>query len=185
MSKGKVVLLDIDSTLNNFQEHFLKLFLEKYPDFKEKLPDDPVHFDVLKMDKAKGLEILEADGFTEGMVPLPGAVEAVNELDRRGYCVFFCTALVTDYSNAMRDRVHWIGKWFGEKWMSKIIFTLDKTMVRGDFLIDDSPFKTKGCQDPLWKLIVFDLKYNRDKEYYGRIYGWTDLDKLFDLLEKE
>ena len=182
---SKIVLLDVDSTINNFQEHFMKLFLEKYPDWASKLPEEPVHFDVLKMDKPKGLEILEADGFTAGMVPLPGAVKAVNELDKRGYTVFFCTALVTDGSNAMKDRVQWIGKWFGEKWMKRIIFTLDKTMIRGDFLIDDSPFKTKGLLQPTWKLIVFDVKYNRDEEYYGRIYGWTDLDKLFALLEKE
>ena len=181
---GKVVLIDIDSTLNNFQEHFIREFLKKYPDFAEKLPEEPVHFDILKVDKPKGLEILTADGFTEGMVPLPGAVEAVHELEKRGHTVFFCTALVTDTSNAMRDRVQWIGKWFGEKWMKRVIFALDKTMVRGDFLIDDSPFKTKGTQTPLWKLIVFDVKYNRGEEYYGRIFGWKDLDKLFNLIEQ-
>ena len=180
---GKVLLLDIDSTLNNFQEHFMKLFLTKYPDFKEKLPSDAVHYDVLKMDKAKALEILTSKGFTSAMVPLPGAVEAVQELAKKGFNIFFCTALVTDECDAMKERIQWIGKYFGEEWMKKVIFTLDKTMIRGDYLIDDSPFKTKGSQEPLWKLIVFDVKYNRDKEYYGRIYNWADKEKLYALLQ--
>ncbi|EAX94785.1 hypothetical protein TVAG_058750 [Trichomonas vaginalis G3] len=182
---SKIVLIDVDSTLNNFQEYFVKLFLEKNPEFKDKVPEEPVHFDFMKLDKQKGLEILQAPGFTEGMTPLPGAVEAINTLDSKGYNIFFCTALVTDDSPAMRDRVHWIGKWFGQKWMDKIIFAKDKTMVRGDFLIDDSPFKTKGCTVPLWKLIIFDVKYNREDESYGRIYNWTDIDKLLQILERE
>ena len=27
----KIVLIDIDSTLNNFQEHFLRVFRERHP----------------------------------------------------------------------------------------------------------------------------------------------------------
>lgn len=181
----KIILIDVDSTLNNFQEYFIKMFIQKFPDFADKLPEDPVHFDLMKMDKKKGLEILQAPGFTEGMVPLPGAVDAVNLLADKGYNIFFCTALVTDDSNALRDRVQWIGKWFGQNWMDKVIFTKDKTMVRGDFLIDDSPFKTKGCCKPLWKLIIFDVKYNRDDEGYGRIYNWNDMDRLLEILERE
>lgn len=182
---AKIVLLDIDSTLNNFQEHFLNVFSQKYPDLYSKLPESASHYDALKLNRDFSMKILQEDGFNEKMVPLEGAPEAVEELDRRGYLIYFCTALVTDHSNTMRDRVEWIGKWFGEKWMERVIFTKDKTMVRGDFLIDDSPFKTRGNLNPTWKLIVFDVSYNREDECYGRIFGWKNTKPLFDLLESE
>ena len=178
----KILLVDIDSTINNFQEHFLKIFKEKHSDLWEKLPPNATHFDALTLDKKKSMEIFMSDGFTNGMVPLQGSVEAIHQIENKGYHVFFCTTLVTDNSNALKDRIHWIGKWFGERFMNQVIFTKDKTLIRGDFLIDDSPFKTRGVLQPEWKLIVFDMIYNRNDPCYGRIYNWTDLDHLFSLL---
>lgn len=182
---GKTILLDIDSTLNNFQEHFMNEVKRRYPEILDKLPNDAVHFDLLKLDKPKAMSILQDEGFTGKMIPLPGAVAAVHKLAQLGYSIFFCTTLVTDNSDAMKDRVHWIGDHFGKEWMEKVIFTKDKTMVRGDFLIDDSPFKTKGSTEPLWKLIVFDVKYNKNDPCYGRIYNWTDFEKLLEILERQ
>ena len=178
-----IILLDIDSTLNNFQENFKNIFENKYPELIKTLPINYCHFDALHLYKKEVLEIFQEDGFTEKMIPLDGAPEAVFELDKLGYIIFFCTQLVTDHSNTMRDRVKWIGKWFGEKWMEKVIFTRDKSMVRGDFLIDDSPKKAHGLFKPLWKLIVFDTKYNKNDNFYGRIYSWKNLNQLIDLLK--
>ena len=178
----QIVLIDVDSTINNFQEHFLRLFKEKYPDVSRKLSLHPTHIEVLTLDKDKAMEVLESDGFTNGMVPLEGAVNAIQQIESRGFTVFFCTTLVTDNSNALKDRIHWIGKWFGEKFMNRVIFTKDKSLIRGNFLIDDSPIKTKGILQPEWKLIVFDMSYNQNDQCYGRIFGWTDLDSIFSLL---
>ena len=178
----KIILIDIDSTINNFQECFLEIFKQKYPDLWEKLPNNPTHFDALQLDKQETMEIFMSEGFTNKMIPLHGAVNAIHEIEARNFLVFFCTALVTDNSDVLKDRVHWIGKWFGEDFMNRVIFTKDKSLVRGDFLIDDSPFKTKGLLKPEWKLIIFDMSYNQNDSCYGRIYNWTDLDHLFSLL---
>ena len=180
----KIVLIDIDSTLNNFQEHFLKVFRERHPSVATAAEKYETHYDVMKLDKPKAMAILTEPGFTEALRPLDGAVEAVHELDRRGYHVIFCTSLVADDSDTLRERVQWIGKWFGQRWMERVVFTGDKSLVRGDVLIDDSPFRTKGVMTPEWKLIIFDVPYNHGDAAFGRIYNWTDLDVLFGLLER-
>ena len=179
----KIVLVDIDCTLNNFQEIFIKTFKSCFPEFNKH--EIRTHFDAFKLDKEKSMSILMAESFNKSLSPLENAVEAVKEIEKNGFTVFFCTSVVTDISNTMRDRVQWIGKWFGEKWMNQVIFTNDKTMVHGDFLIDDSPSRTKGCRKPDWKLIYFDTSYNHDCDCAYRIYSWNNIEELLNVLKSK
>jgi 5'-nucleotidase len=41
-----------------------------------------------------------------------------------------------------------------------VILTRDKTLVRGDILVDDKP-TIAGLATPLWRHILFDQPYNR------------------------
>lgn len=175
--------MDIDGTLNNFEEYIVSQFVERHPELVGEGPRPRNHVDVLNIDRQKGLELLRSPGFTEGMRPLKGAVEAVREISRRGHQIYFCTSLVTDVSDTLRDRVHWIGRWFGEEWMKRVIFTHDKTLVRGDFLVDDSPSKSRGFLAPTWKYIVFDSSHNKDFESEFRIYDWENLELFFSIVE--
>ena len=42
----------------------------------------------------------------------------------------------------------------------------DKTLVRGDVLIDDKPHVT-GSNAPTWQHLLYDAPYNRDIERRG------------------
>ncbi|KAH0791873.1 5'-3'-deoxyribonucleotidase [Histomonas meleagridis] len=183
--KKKVILLDIDGTLNNFQEYFISEFQKRYPELIDPSNPPKSHIDIMNIDRQKGLALLQEPHFTEGMTPLRGAVKALHEMEARGHNVFFCTSLVTDHSDTLRDRVQWIGKWFGEKWMNRVIFAHDKTMVRGDFLVDDSPKKARGILPPTWKYIAFDAEHNQCDTCDYRIYDWDNLDMFFGIIEKD
>lgn len=181
----KVILIDIDGTLNNFDEYFISEFKRLHHELVNENTNPKNHVDVLNIDRAKGLELLRSNGFTEGMKPLKGSVEAVHAISERGHQIFFCTSLVTDFSNTLRDRVQWIGKWFGPEWKKRVIFTHDKTMIRGDFLIDDSPSKSKGLYEPTWKYIVFDSSHNENYENEFRIYDWENMDAIFSIIDND
>ncbi|MDO8264840.1 MAG: 5'-3'-deoxyribonucleotidase, partial [Candidatus Parcubacteria bacterium] len=43
----------------------------------------------------------------------------------------------------------------------RIILSRDKTLIRGNFLIDDRP-EIKGSSIPEWEHIIFDCSYNRN-----------------------
>lgn len=60
----------------------------------------------------------------------------------------------------------------GKEWVKRIILTLDKTMVTGDYLIDDKPHIT-GCESsPTWTHILYDQPYNKEVNK-PRIVNWT------------
>jgi 5'-nucleotidase len=95
------------------------------------------------------------------MIPVPGAKEALEEMQARGFEVFICSSPLDTYNNCVLEKYEWIEKVLGPTWVKQIILTKDKTIIKGDFLIDDKPLIT-GVQDPPeWEHIVFDRPYNR------------------------
>ena len=56
-----------------------------------------------------------------------------------GHEVFICTAPLTNYENSVLEKYKWVEKNFGHEWIKKIILTKDKTLIKGDILIDDNP----------------------------------------------
>ncbi len=60
----------------------------------------------------------------------------------------------------------------GEDWLENTIVTRDKTLIHGDYLIDDKP-KVGGLIKPKWEHIVFDQPYNRNIDNKLRI-NWSN-----------
>ena len=51
----KVILIDIDGTLNNFDEYFISEFKRLHPELVNENTNPKNHVDVLNIDRAKGL----------------------------------------------------------------------------------------------------------------------------------
>lgn len=68
-----------------------------------------------------------------------------------------------------------IAKHLGEQWKSKVIFASDKTLVKGEVLIDDKPiFDYPVQRRPDWVQVVFDQPYNRHLGNNRRMHSWRD-----------
>ena len=80
------------------------------------------------------------EGFFEGLPPMHGAIQAMNEMEESGFKVVICTAPIMTSRFCAQEKINWVRKWLGERWLDKMILTQDKTTVRGDLLIDDKPF---------------------------------------------
>ena len=48
-----------------------------------------------------------------------------------------------------------------KSWVDRIILTRDKTLVRGDILLDDAPLAKGSSLEPVWEHVYFDQPYNR------------------------
>lgn len=94
----------------------------------------------------------------------------------KGYRVFFCTSPVLTSGSCPSEKFEWVRKHFGPGWVSRIVLTSDKTLVRGDVLIDDKP-KISGCQSPSWKQLIFDAPYN-EHVLGARLKKWADWEVL-------
>lgn len=83
-----------------------------------------------------------------------------------------CTAPLSQYENCVLEKYRWVEKHLGRDFVSKIILTRDKTLIRGDILIDDRPEIT-GIIEPAWEHIVFNLPYNKNVSGKRRI-AWEN-----------
>ncbi len=160
-----VVLVDLDQTIADFTGGWKKAWNAKYPD--RQIVDDPTDFDLEIAysniaSEGEVSAIYHAPGFLLGLDPLPGAIEALHQMQASGIEVFLCSSparVTTSYS----EKADWVELHLGKDWVKKLILTKDKTFVHGDYLIDDKP-EIFGLFSPTWEHILLDQPYNRDEE---------------------
>lgn len=117
-------------------------------------------------------EILNRSGFYTDLEPVPGAIEAVQEMQARGNEVAIVTAPWLGNPACAGEKFDWVHRHFGEEMVENTIITRTKGYVLGDVLIDDKPF-VHGTEFATWRHIYFEHWHNT--ELPGpRINNWTD-----------
>jgi 5'(3')-deoxyribonucleotidase len=76
-------------------------------------------------------------GFFLELEPLPGAIESIKYLVEIGHDVRFLSRPSTKNYNCYSEKAYWISKFLGPEWVDKLILSCDKSIVKGDILIDD------------------------------------------------
>lgn len=159
-----IVLVDQDGVLADFERGFLENYKERYPE-EFFIPLDQRRSFYIKNDYPKNLKdkvesIYFAKGFYLNLPPIEGAVKAFKELCESGPEVFICTAPLSRYENCVLEKYEWVERYLGREATKKIIITNDKTLVRGNVLIDDRP-QVDGAVAPSWEHILYDAPYNQ------------------------
>lgn len=121
-------------------------------------------------------EVMVHPGFYSDLEPVPGAKKALKEILREGHDVRIVTSPWVSNPTCASDKLNWVVKHYGSHWGPRVIITADKTLVRGDILIDDKPEVT-GSLDPEWEHVVFDQPYNQDVQRRRLLdwSGWRDI----------
>lgn len=164
---NKRILIDMDGVIADFDGEFIKRWRERYPDqfyipmhertmfyVKDQYPQE-YHPQLM--------EILLEPNFFRTMMPIEGGRKALHEMDALGLEVFICTSPFSSYENCVLEKYQWVDAYLGPQWTDRIILTHDKTLVRGDILIDDKPQVT-GLDVPVWEHILYDRPYNQGLE---------------------
>ena len=159
------ILVDMDGVIADFDQEFLQRWRKRHPE-KFYMPLEQRTVFYVKDEYPEELkpfvaEILLESSFFEEMVPVPGAIEALIEMDARGFEVFICSSPLSTYGNCVLEKYKWVEKFIGPSWVKKIILTKDKTIVKADYLIDDKPEISGVEKEPSWEHIVYDRPYNR------------------------
>ena len=120
-------------------------------------------------DRAKyGKKVGDIPGVFKDMRPMPGAIDAVNELVKH-YDVYILTHAPWGNPSAWIDKLNWIQKYFGIGTDSilrdRLIIAGNKSLLRGDYLIDDRP--KHGASEFKGKWIKFDA----EKCNWSRVMG--------------
>lgn len=127
-----------------------------------------------RTDAEKGIIrlIMQEPGFYRRLEPIPGAKQALKAALKAGHDVRIVSSPYISNPTCASDKIDWIVRHYGSHWASRLILTNDKTVVHGDFLIDDKPSVT-GSMEPTWQHVVFgDYAYNRNVPGL-RISAWS------------
>ncbi len=112
----KIVYVDMDGVLVDFQSGIDSLTEEQRESFKDGLDDVP--------------------GIFSKMKPVEGALEAYEELTRH-FDVYILSTAPWNNPSAWTDKLLWVKKYLGDLAHKRLILSHNKHLNDGDFLIDD------------------------------------------------
>jgi Uncharacterized protein conserved in bacteria len=171
------IIVDQDGVIANWGKQW-----DLYLDTMDGTDRIPRHREQRSFDLKAGLDdderriiddVMATPGFYADLEPIDGAIEGLHHLVALGHDVRICTSPWVSNPTCASDKLNWVGKHLGQEWMKRTIITFDKTITRGDFLIDDKPQVT-GSMKPEWEHVLFDQPYNQsvtNGQY--RIMDWS------------
>jgi len=112
----KIVYVDMDDVLVDFQSGIDAITEEERQTFKGNLDNVP--------------------GIFSKMKPFNGAIEAYKELNKH-FDVYILSTAPWDNSSAWTDKLLWVQKHLGDHAYKRLILSHNKNLNSGDFLIDD------------------------------------------------
>ena len=174
-----VFKIDMDGVIRDMFYPMLCLYNNRYG---ENLSlDDIVEYDVnvvfpkcMEIDGIRASEFFFGENsrevFLDGSFPYEGVAYWLNELRKYGHRVVIVTMqygiLNKEYALRFLDRYN-IG-------YDDIMFTSEKWMVSGDYLVDDNPLFLEDPRDNSAKVVI-DMPYNREVsagKRYGSLVGF-------------
>ena len=174
----RILLIDMDNTIADFDGALKEQFNKQFPSLK--WDETRLSFRYPSEIGKECRQIMCQQRFFGNLKPIAGAIQAIKEISMDGWNIFFCTSPLRQYQYCVPEKYEWIEKHFGHEWICKIITSKDKTLVCGDYLIDDK-VQTGMNNNPIWTQILFDQPYNRNETTFKRITHWN---KWRDILVK-
>lgn len=178
-----IILVDMDNTLVDFDAGLLTQWRRLYPNefyipLEERTTFHP-HKDYPENLQDKIQDLCHSQGFVRSLPATPGGIEAVHEMLAKGHDVRFCTSHFFKYDHCVLEKYQWIEEHFDATFVDRIILTRDKTLIRGDILIDDKP-KVVGIMKPIWEHVLYDRPFNSDITGHRRL-TWQNWREILSL----
>ncbi|XP_074116836.1 5'(3')-deoxyribonucleotidase, cytosolic type [Sminthopsis crassicaudata] len=179
------VLVDMDGVLADFEGGLLRGFRLRFPQEPYVTLEERRGFSAreqygaLRPDLAdKVASVYEAPGFFLELEPIPGALQAMQEMKcMKDTEVFICTSPLQKYGYCVSEKYHWVNKYLGPEFVERIIMTRDKTVVAADLLIDDKDTIKGQEENPSWEHILFTCCHNQHLNLSPskrRLHSWSD-----------
>ena len=112
----KRMFVDMDNVLVDFESGLAQVSEEVKKDYEGRVDEIPGLFALMK--------------------PIPGAIEAVHELQKR-YDLFILTTAPWKNPTACDDKVRWVTQYLDDVFHKRMVITHRKDLCQGDYLIDD------------------------------------------------
>lgn len=170
-----IILIDLDGPIADFETGFLNEWKRKFPGCffapTEKRRSFYIKEDYPEELREKVDEIYHNKNFILNLPIAPNSLEAIKEMVSRGLDVRICSSPLSNYKNCVGEKYQWVENNLGFDFTKKIILTKDKTLIKGDYLIDDNP-TIDGITKPEWEHLLYDCPQN--KQFDGKRINWLN-----------
>ena len=175
-NKKLTILCDIDEVINDLIAQILLRYNEKYKDAL--CVDDITEYNVDLFTKPECENIFKEfcnEELISNLNPTDGAVETVTELMKR-HNFYFVTSTFPDNVSSKNK---WLKRHFPLYTEKMLIVTLDKSIIKGDVMIDDYE---NNLHDGVGLNILLDRPWNRKQinTKHKRAYSWDDVLKYIN-----
>jgi len=172
----KVICVDMDEVIADvLNEQILRYNRE----FNDRLTAGELRgrwiWDLVPPSRVHALERhIQSDDFFSSVAVIPHAQRVLDRMRKR-YEVYIATA-VMEYPQSFAPKYEWLKRNFPFIPLSHIVYCGDKSILRGDFLIDDNPrqlrlFRGRG--------ILYSSPANALVREFQRVNDWLDIEQLF------
>lgn len=168
----KILLIDQDNVLADWQSYFLDRLHTRFSDIPRQEIKSFRMMDNYAEEYHEAIQtILDEPDYYLSLSPLPKIRNSLNKLSNH-FNVYICTSPYTTNLTSVTHKMIWINEHLGSEWVPRTIITKDKTLIKGDYLIDDKPDIT-GANIPDWEQIIFTTDYNKHIPFNLRIRDWS------------
>ncbi|NJM94364.1 MAG: 5'(3')-deoxyribonucleotidase [Cytophagales bacterium] len=112
-------------------------------------------------------------GFFSDLEVLPGAAQALGCLQKKHHLVVVSAAL--RHPICLYDKVLWLERHFPFLSREQIVFTDNKSLVKGDILIDDHPKHLERFEG---RRLLFSAWHNAHEQRFERLDGWASAEAI-------
>lgn len=178
------LLLDMDGPLADFDVHFYNRCDGRYEFdvagvheqtaryFTDHIPN--------RRHRVEARKMIDSSGWFRELPVTPGAIEGVDALLSAGVDVWVCSKPLEINPTCRDDKGAWLREHF-PMLERKLILAPDKSMIRGDILLDDAPVIVHSSKRT-WRPVVFAAPFNGPGSEWDGWPRWTWGDPLEDLL---
>lgn len=174
------ILLDMDDVVNDFLGALIKEYNEEHGTSIKKR--DIKDWDLTKsevLDAADAIRLFQEKGFFLSIPPKASSIEAINKMiASTKYDIYIVTACgsVEEY----REKQEWLKKYIPQFNLQRLIMCTEKSIIRGDVLVDDKVQNLVECS-PYMRTLLYDVSTNHGKRGFKRV---RNLNQVLELLEK-
>lgn len=178
------ILVDMDGVIADWGNEFNRN-LDLFGEAARNIPrhEDQVTFDLNagRTDEEKTIiaRIMREPGFYSNLTMIPGARSVLRKMLALGHDVRIVTSPWVSNPTCASDKLNWVLRNYGDTWAQRVIITTDKTLVKGDILIDDKPAITGQEESPSWVHVLFGQPYNQGINK-PRIMSWEDCEYVIN-----
>lgn len=177
------ILVDMDGPLADFDKAFFSLCNSKGWTL-DCTPFTQTHrfaTDHIPHSIARSLarRFVETSGWFERLPMTGGAKGYMDQLAERAE-VWIVSKPLEANPTCRDEKGAWLRRNFGPEWERRLILAADKSMVRGDVLLDDAPHPDL-YERATWKPVIFKTPWNGEGSKWAGLPHWT-WGNPFDLL---